>query len=80
MYIKNIVLEIFKRHFKDEYVDEYSRVKEDLNLTSIDEVEIILDIEDHLNKQIDIPQLMVLNTVGDYINFVSKIYNKGNKK
>ena len=57
-----------------------SRIKEDLNIDSLDAVEMMLELETRLGILVEWSEMRDLETINDFVNLVSKkVKEKENK-
>jgi acyl carrier protein len=66
--IKDVVVKRFK--VPTEKVTLATRLREDLNVDSLDAVQLIMDLEDIFNVRINDDEAQSFKTVGDIVKFV----------
>jgi acyl carrier protein len=66
--IKDVVVKRFK--VPTEKVTLSTRLREDLNVDSLDAVQLIMDLEDLFNVRINDDEAQSFKTVGDIVKFV----------
>lgn len=66
--IREVVAKKFK--VQPQNVNETTRLREDLNVDSLDAVELIMELEDTFNIKIADDEAQQLKTIGDIVNFV----------
>jgi acyl carrier protein len=66
--IKDVVVKRFK--VPTEKVTLATRLREDLNVDSLDAVQLIMDLEDLFNVRINDDEAQSFKTVGDIVKFV----------
>lgn len=57
-------------HIKAENVTAETSLKDDLNLDSLDSVELVMALEDKFNVSIPDSDAMSFKTVGDVVNYI----------
>jgi acyl carrier protein len=67
--IRDVVSKKFK--VAPETVTEATRLREDLNVDSLDAVELIMELEDTFNIKIADDEAQSLKSIGDIVTFVS---------
>ena len=66
--IRDVVVKKFK--VQPEKVNVTTRLREDLNVDSLDAVELIMELEDTFNVKISDDEAQKLKTIGDIVNFI----------
>lgn len=66
--IREVVAKKFK--VKPEKVNATTRLREDLNVDSLDAVELIMELEDTFKVKIGDDEAQKLKTIGDIVNFI----------
>jgi acyl carrier protein len=66
--IRDVVVKKFK--VQPEKVNVATRLREDLNVDSLDAVELIMELEDTFNVKISDDEAQKLKTIGDIVNFI----------
>lgn len=66
--IKDVVVKRFK--VPTEKVTLATRLREDLNVDSLDAVQLIMDLEDIFNVRINDDEAQSFKTIGDIVKFV----------
>jgi acyl carrier protein len=66
--IRDVVVKKFK--VQPEIVNAGTRLREDLNVDSLDAVELIMELEDTFNVKISDDEAQKLKTIGDIVNFI----------
>jgi acyl carrier protein len=67
--IKEVVVKKFK--VAPEKVNEGTRLREDLNIDSLDSVSLIMELEDMFNIKIQDDEALGLKTIGDIVTFIT---------
>jgi acyl carrier protein len=67
--IKDVVVKKFK--VGPEKVSASTRLREDLNIDSLDSVSLIMELEDLFNIKIQDDEAQNLKTIGDIVTFIS---------
>lgn len=67
--IREVVAKKFK--VQPQNVNESTRLREDLNVDSLDAVELIMELEDTFNVKIADDEAQKLKTIGDIVNFLT---------
>ena len=75
--VKEVVLDVFRYHFKNNGIDETTDIRNDLDATSIDEIEFIVGVEEEIGKDIDLNSSIKYKTVGEFIDMVMTNLAKG---
>lgn len=75
--IKEVVLDVFRYHFKNNGIEETTDIRNDLDATSIDEIEFIMGVEEELGKEIDLNTGIKYRTVGEFIDMVMENITRG---
>jgi acyl carrier protein len=68
--IKDVVAKRFK--VQAETVTKATRLREDLNVDSLDAVQLIMDLEDLFNVKISDDDATSFKTVGDIVSFLER--------
>jgi acyl carrier protein len=66
--IRDVVVKKFK--VQPQNVNVGTRLREDLNVDSLDAVELIMELEDTFNVKISDDEAQKLKTIGDIVNFI----------
>ena len=66
--IRDVVVKKFK--VQPQNVNVTTRLREDLNVDSLDAVELIMELEDTFNVKISDDEAQKLKTIGDIVNFI----------
>jgi acyl carrier protein len=66
--IRDVVVKKFK--VQPENVSGKTRLREDLNVDSLDAVELIMELEDTFNVKISDDEAQKLKTIGDIVSFI----------
>jgi acyl carrier protein len=66
--IRDVVVKKFK--VQAENVNGATRLREDLNVDSLDAVELIMELEDTFNVKISDDEAQKLKTIGDIVKFI----------
>ena len=66
--IRDVVVKKFK--VQPENVNAATRLREDLNVDSLDAVELIMELEDTFNVKISDDEAQKLKTIGDIVSFI----------
>jgi acyl carrier protein len=66
--IRDVVVKKFK--VQPENVSDKTRLREDLNVDSLDAVELIMELEDTFNVKISDDEAQKLKTIGDIVSFI----------
>lgn len=66
--IRDVVVKKFK--VQSENVSGATRLREDLNVDSLDAVELIMELEDTFNIKISDDEAQKLKTIGDIVSFI----------
>jgi acyl carrier protein len=66
--IRDVVVKKFK--VQPQNVNVTTRLREDLNVDSLDAVELIMELEDTFNVKISDDEAQNLKTIGDIVNFI----------
>ena len=66
--IRDVVVKKFK--VQSQNVTAATRLREDLNVDSLDAVELIMELEDTFNVKISDDEAQKLKTIGDIVNFI----------
>jgi acyl carrier protein len=66
--IRDVVIKKFK--VQPENVTVATRLREDLNVDSLDAVELIMELEDTFNVKISDDEAQKLKTIGDIVTFI----------
>jgi len=66
------IREVVSKKFKvsPEKVNNSTRLREDLNVDSLDAVELIMELEDTFKVKIADDEAQKLKTIGDIVNFI----------
>ncbi|MFZ9704347.1 MAG: acyl carrier protein [Bacilli bacterium] len=67
--IREVVAKKFK--VQPQNVNESTRLREDLNVDSLDAVELIMELEDTFNVKIADDEAQKLKTIGDIVTFLT---------
>jgi acyl carrier protein len=67
--IKDVVVKKFK--VAPEKVNASTRLREDLNIDSLDSVSLIMELEDMFNIKIQDDEALGLKTIGDIVTFIT---------
>jgi acyl carrier protein len=67
------IREVVSKKFKvsPEKVNASTRLREDLNVDSLDAVELIMELEDTFKVKIADDEAQKLKTIGDIVNFIN---------
>jgi acyl carrier protein len=68
--IRDVVTKKFK--VAPEKVNLQTRLREDLNVDSLDAVELIMELEDTFKVKIADDEAQTLKTIGDIVNFLTQ--------
>jgi acyl carrier protein len=66
--IREVVVKKFK--VQPQNVNVGTRLREDLNVDSLDAVELIMELEDTFNVKISDDEAQKLKTIGDIVSFI----------
>jgi acyl carrier protein len=66
--IREVVVKKFK--VQPQNVNAGTRLREDLNVDSLDAVELIMELEDTFSVKISDDEAQKLKTIGDIVNFI----------
>ncbi len=68
------VIEIVAQHMGQDKakINKGSRFQEDLNADSLDQVELVMELEDAFDTDIPDEEAEKIKTVGDAVNFIQK--------
>jgi acyl carrier protein len=66
--IRDVVVKKFK--VQPQNVNAGTRLREDLNVDSLDAVELIMELEDTFSVKISDDEAQKLKTIGDIVNFI----------
>jgi acyl carrier protein len=66
--IRDVVVKKFK--VQPQNVNAGTRLREDLNVDSLDAVELIMELEDTFKVKISDDEAQKLKTIGDIVNFI----------
>jgi acyl carrier protein len=66
--IRDVVVKKFK--VQPGNVSSTTRLREDLNVDSLDAVELIMELEDSFNVKISDDEAQKLKTIGDIVSFI----------
>lgn len=75
--IYNMVVNVLKKEFNRDDIDETTRFFEDLNADSVRLLEIVMDMEDEFGLEFDDEKLSELKNVKDVVDEIERV--RGNK-